>query len=639
MENYSSQLSNVFDHFASSNNGNFQYNIEVYDFKYQLWNLLKSIVVFVDSIEDFVIFSHMHQVFHNSYELIIIIVFIRNLTFVDFSKFIEINQKTVTLVNPNFYSGYFITNEAETIILSTTEWFRFEACDDQYLKKVNIFDKKLMKWETKLNFEEKFMSFYGCELGLMLPINKDQDLPEHPSGYAQFDTKNDTFRVHGVVPLIFEIAAQYHNFSDVHIPAFMSVNWFDKTRNSYNDLKLLENSSVSNLYFELIGSDYLHIFEFNLQSSMDVTNKKIQIFIRKIDDYSQLDILCFIFAPQTWILLSLSTLLICLVVYFTNKMVKNKSNLHFKHTVVTSTWIVFAILFGMPQKRLSKKKWMRFILMAFVALCLFFRMSFQSGLFGFMTKKLERQPFKTIDNLIDNGYEFYAVDQTPYFIIDPYSISKSKQRPNITKVDVFAFQELLTTQQQNSSDKIALFMDNFIQESTNFDRFRNEWNPIEEDVSINQVFVFKSSTYYLLITTIDNLITNGIIKYLIDRLDDAHWMSRKTELVPKILDLWDFIYCFGIYLVLCIMSIIAFIIELKRPPEYVPDHRKLKFAKVHPTDDEGIRDHIQLKKKFINHFQIKHSSQEQPASIKLAAVELSLAPMEYPCSSLPLKDF
>ena len=198
-------------------------------------------------------------------------------------------------------------------------------------------------------------------------------------------------------------------------------------------------------------------------------------------------------------------------------------------------------------------------------------------------------------------------------------------RPNITKVDILTFYNFLTTQSQKSSAKIALFIDNFIQNSVNFDGLRNDWNQLEEYVTINKIFVFKSSTYFfrMLITTIDILITNGILKYLIDCHYQMDRMSRKIEYGSKILDFWDLIYSFKIFIGLCLMSIVAFIIELKKPAEYVPDH-KLKFAKIHPTNDDEIKDHSQLNQKLINHFKIKHSSQEESVSIQPSVPELHL---------------
>lgn len=119
---------------------------------------------------------------------------------------------------PVFYT-YFITNEFDTVTLSTIEWFSPFGCQKPHLHKLNSFSKKSMKWSTKLVNYEKFLNYYGCELVMMLPVVRDANY--HHSGYALLNWFQTEMIEVGISPAVFKISSKFHNFSVAYQPVKM----------------------------------------------------------------------------------------------------------------------------------------------------------------------------------------------------------------------------------------------------------------------------------------------------------------------------------------------------------------------------------------------------------------------------------
>jgi len=131
-----------------------------------------------------------------------------------------------------FYS-YFITNEIDTVTLSTIEWFSPHGCSTPYLNKLNTFNKKSMKWTTKLINYEKFLNYHGCELVMMLPV-PDGKSNYHISGYSLPHPLLLDFRPIGISPAVFQISSKFYNFT----PQYQPVEMNDDFYSSYFDQQI-----------------------------------------------------------------------------------------------------------------------------------------------------------------------------------------------------------------------------------------------------------------------------------------------------------------------------------------------------------------------------------------------------------------
>jgi len=66
---------------------------------------------------------------------------------------------------------YFVVDDGETISFVTVQWYLNILCGAPFIKTLNQFNKKSMKWKKELRHDEKFMNFEGCTLVMMLPID------------------------------------------------------------------------------------------------------------------------------------------------------------------------------------------------------------------------------------------------------------------------------------------------------------------------------------------------------------------------------------------------------------------------------------------------------------------------------------
>jgi len=128
-----------------------------------------------------------------------------------------------------FYS-YFITNEIDTVTLSTIEWFSPHGCSTPNLRKINTFNKKSIKWAKKLKNYEKFLNYHGCELVMMLPV-PEANANYQTSGFAILDPSLTEFSSIGISPAVFQISSKFYNFTPQYQPVFMRSDFY----NSYYD--------------------------------------------------------------------------------------------------------------------------------------------------------------------------------------------------------------------------------------------------------------------------------------------------------------------------------------------------------------------------------------------------------------------
>jgi hypothetical protein len=258
-------------------------------------------------------------------------------------------------------------------------------------------------------------------LSLLLPITQNDQLPEHPSGYVYSDPQIHNANARGVTPHVFELASKYHNFTGHLLPALMDINWHSIRKETFKVQDAFGKVDIPQIYFELYDNYFLDTFNTFVYSSIEITQTKIQIFISPMDGYSLLEVLLLVFSLETWILVGILLLIIWLFVYLTNLFFKRNQSLNASNVIVTSTWSPIGIILGISQRRLSRHKMSRLILMTFVVLCLILRISFQSKMFGYTANKPLRPSLKTIDDLIENGYKFYMLDQSMYSTGDLYT--------------------------------------------------------------------------------------------------------------------------------------------------------------------------------------------------------------------------
>jgi hypothetical protein len=306
-----------------------------------------------------------------------------------------------------FDHTYFITNENDTVTLSTVEWFGPFNCHRPWLHKLNTFFKKTQKWSSKLVNYDKFLNYYNCELVMMLPTPFPDNFIHHMSGYAIVNNFNTYFEVRGISPVIFEIGAAHHNYRPAYQPVTMGPYWLHNLDDQVAEaVPINDTSKKANVYYEI---SYSNIIDKRLQISKVLMNLDVYIFVTPGDKYTPYEKFILPFDLQTWILLFVTFLITFLTIMIINRLSKTTQTIVYGDNVATPIWNVIRIFFGIAQTKLPSKKFSRFILMMFIFFCLIFRTCFQSKFFEFMTSEPRHPAPRTIDELRDRKYELYTL--------------------------------------------------------------------------------------------------------------------------------------------------------------------------------------------------------------------------------------
>jgi len=217
--------------FMSKTGSKFNYRLTFDDLRLdkRANSLNHSNIIAIRSLEDIFHITETHFVVRYPNQPIKYFVLIPFFTF-DQLKTSWIRKKNY-VENISIYAGtmilhsYFITNEIDTVTLSTIEWFSPHGCSTPYLSKINTFNKKSMKWTTKLINYEKFLNYHGCELVMMLPA-PDGKANYQFSGFAVVEKSLLEFLSVGISPAVFEISSKFYNFTPQYQPVFMKTDFY-----------------------------------------------------------------------------------------------------------------------------------------------------------------------------------------------------------------------------------------------------------------------------------------------------------------------------------------------------------------------------------------------------------------------------
>lgn len=314
-----------------------------------------------------------------------------------------------------FLHSYFITNEMDTVTLSTVEWFSPYRCGHPYLNKLNTFNKKLLSWNLELTNYEKFLTYHGCELVLLIPAVKTDGTVDDVSGYAIVNRNSTDFLVRGLAPVVYEIASKFHNFTIGYQPAELNDSWFDKLQDKpINLIKINDTEKVPHLILQTWS---LHTVDFVfIRTSNVIENLNIRILFTPSEKFTPYEKFFLPFDLGTWILLATTFLLTFMSILIINRLSKSTQILVYGNKVDTPIWNVISIFFGISQTKLPSKNFSRFILIIFIYFCLIFRTCFQSKFFEFLTSEPRQLPPKSVKDLILRNYNVFAIIENAGFI-------------------------------------------------------------------------------------------------------------------------------------------------------------------------------------------------------------------------------
>ena len=326
----------------------------------------------------------------------------------EFDLFIDYPTLKLTL-GSMLHHAYFISNDEEVISISTIEWF-FTACNKPYITRLFTFVKESMKWNGTLYQYEKFHSYQGCELTLMLPYKLSFGLNTYHWGYSIIN-KDESFTIKGIVPKIFKIAAQKYNFTDTYSPVGTNVQRFMNGYKLQHIFVAQTNNTtykLPNVYFNI--DDVQSISYDQNRLSLVFYDLKFKILVTPADRYTPYEKLFLPFDFTTWLLLVATFAITFLTIFVINHLPKSAREFVYGREICTPTLNVISIFFGISQARLPSENFSRSILILFVFFCLIFRTCFQSKSFEFLTSEPRRPPPRSVNDLLERNYTVRTIN-------------------------------------------------------------------------------------------------------------------------------------------------------------------------------------------------------------------------------------
>lgn len=141
------------------------------------------------------------------------------------------------------------------------------------------------------------------------------------------------------------------------------------------------------------------------------------------------------------------------------------------------------------------------------------------------------------------------------------------------------------SQSQNSSAKLALFVDDFFQNFHVHDKKSiYQWNQLDETIYVSvEGFGFHQHSFYFRAfkKVIDRLIESGTMSYLAKKYYMKQRIFMKVENELKVLSLEDLSFGFNIWLGSCFTSALAFAVEKLMKRTKI---KGIKFTKIYPME-------------------------------------------------------
>lgn len=388
IDNASSDWSEIVSHFKDQ-----------ISYKFFAWHpqedyvLIESIIFFVSSCDDYVlVHTHIKLLIHFP-KVLKILFYIENCSFHFIQNNLEMLIPTSKLTPaPSRLEVYefHLINDGNFLHLTTIEWFTEIACNQPQLKILNHFNKITQKWNKKLENYEKFQDFHDCELKLWI----FNDISGAYWSRSVFDSKNNEYRVSGLIPDFFWTVSENFNYKP----------------------KFQDDPNEAEVCFEIyrienFGDSLLH---------MTSTFVEIQDLILATPGelYSPYEKLWLPFDDTTWTLLLLTFLIAFVAIFIINRFPRHIRILIYGENIQTPALNVVSTFFGISQLKVPVKTFSRFLLLLFVMFCLIFRTCYQSELFEFMTNEPRRPAPKTIEDLTMRNYTLYLSENYKIDILE-----------------------------------------------------------------------------------------------------------------------------------------------------------------------------------------------------------------------------
>lgn len=244
----------------------------------------------------------------------------------------------------------------------TIKYFTKEACNEPQLNILNSFNKTTHKWTKKLQNYKKFRDFHGCELVMMASYN-----PKVGRNWMNLIINEESITAVGLVPHMFELIKKVANYKTLYEFIYTkSPSTFHCTRNYIRMYIDNATENIPNVCFGFSRSDAYSIEHWELHYMTPFMEIREVIVTTPGDLYSSYEKLLLHFDEMTWILFILTFVVAFLIIFIVSLLPKSIQDTFYGSNIKTPATNVVSTFFGIPQYRVPKQNFCRFILMNFI---------------------------------------------------------------------------------------------------------------------------------------------------------------------------------------------------------------------------------------------------------------------------------
>lgn len=330
----------------------------------------------------------------------------RYFKFSGFYLFVLINGKTPehdeifkTMWKLNIFNVNLVYQDFDTVSIATFMPFApGTSCSNTSPVIFNQFSNGSFKCNNCLMFPEKFKNLQNCPIKI---ITFDDNL-----SVFKHETLNGAYELQGYEMQMLHVLSTSLNFKKQITFLEIPVAWGF----------ILQNGTATGALAELqkkeqeigIGNYFLKPNRLNvLDSSVTYYSFPLVFIIPPAARLSTLKKLLQPFGETVWILMLLTYLTGLLVICFINIRLRRVKSFVYGTGVKHPMTNMLKIILGSSQPKLPKRNFSRFLFMMFSIFCLVQRGIYQGSLYIFLqTDGLEKE-MHTLDEMIDNNYEFY----------------------------------------------------------------------------------------------------------------------------------------------------------------------------------------------------------------------------------------
>lgn len=262
--------------------------------------------------------------------------------------------------------GFLMNETKKSIELVASFMFTPQKCRSNQLVTINRFMRNTMKWENTNFYPRKYRNFHSCRLNVaLLAIDKQEEMFTIPIA----ESFNHRIRY-------FFVETRMDTLKDTEYDSIQYSQTFDG-----------DNQWITSTVYLTVPLRYL---------------------IPPGESYTIFEKMFLMFEYELWIAILITLLIGFITIQIINLTSNEVQDFVFGQGVRTPTINMLSIFLCGAQHRAPGRNFSRFFLILFIVWSLIIRTCYQSTLFKFLQADLRKPTAKTVEELFEKGFKFFA---------------------------------------------------------------------------------------------------------------------------------------------------------------------------------------------------------------------------------------